>query len=41
MGIAIALLWASGQTAWAILVLVLVVLDYALQYDRVARLLGF
>ncbi|HET8777384.1 MAG TPA: YrdB family protein [Candidatus Limnocylindria bacterium] len=41
MGIAIALLWASGQTAWAVGLLALVVLDYALQYDRVARLLGF
>ena len=41
MGIAIALLWASGQTAWAMAVMALVVLDYAFQYDRVARLLGF
>lgn len=40
MGLAVALLWAAGQGAWAIGLLALVVLDYALQYDRVARLLS-
>ncbi|HJP71707.1 MAG TPA: YrdB family protein [Candidatus Limnocylindria bacterium] len=40
MGTAVALLWSSGQATWAIVLLALVVLDYGLQYDRVARLLG-
>jgi hypothetical protein len=40
MAIAVALLSASGQTTWAIVLVALVLLDYALQYDRVARLLG-
>jgi hypothetical protein len=40
MAVAVALLWASGQEAWAVVLLALVVIDYALQYDRVARLLG-
>jgi hypothetical protein len=40
MTIAIGLLAASGQVAWAIVLLLLVVLDFALQYDRVMRLLG-
>lgn len=39
MGIAVGLLWRSGQVAWAIVLMALVVLDYALQYDRVVRLL--
>jgi hypothetical protein len=40
MAVAVALLWAAGQAAWAVVLLALVVIDYALQYDRVARLLG-
>ena len=40
MAIAVALLWASGQAMWAVVLLGLVVVDYALQYDRVTRLLG-
>jgi hypothetical protein len=40
MAIAIGLLWGSAEVAWAVVLLALVVLDYALQYDRVARLLG-
>ena len=39
MAIAVALLWAAGQIAWAVVLLALVVIDYGLQYDRVARLL--
>jgi hypothetical protein len=39
MAIAVVLLAASGQVTWAIVLLALVVLDYALQYDRVGRLL--
>ena len=40
MSAAVLLLWSSGQAALAIALLALVVADYALQYDRVARLLG-
>lgn len=40
MAIAVVLLAASAQAAWAIVLSALAVLDYALQYDRVARLLG-
>lgn len=40
MAIAVVLLVASGQVTWAIVLLALVLLDYALQYDRVGRLLG-
>jgi hypothetical protein len=39
MAIAVVLLATSGQVTWAIVILALVVLDYALQYDRVGRLL--
>lgn len=39
MGVAVGLLWASGQATWAIVLLALVMLDYALQYDRIRRLL--
>jgi hypothetical protein len=39
MAIAVVLLAASGHVTWAIVLLALVVLDYALQYDRVGRLL--
>jgi hypothetical protein len=37
---AIGLLAAAGQVGWATAFLAVVVLDYALQYDRVARFLG-
>lgn len=39
-GIAVVLLFAAGQQTWAFVLLALVVFDYALAYDRVARLLG-
>jgi hypothetical protein len=38
LGVAGALLYDAGQPAWAVGFLALVVVDYALQYDRVARL---
>lgn len=40
LGAAAALLVAAGQPLWAIVVAALIALDYALQYDRVGRLIS-
>lgn len=40
MAMAVGLLYVAGQPTWAVVLGVLVIVDYALQYDRVARLLG-
>lgn len=40
MGLAVALLAGAGQPLWAAGLLALVVVDYALQYDRIGRLLS-
>ncbi len=39
LGTAIAMLFAAGQPMWAALFLVAVVVDYAIMYERVLRLL--
>ena len=39
-GAAIAMLFAAGQPVWAALFLAAVIVDYAILYERVLRLLG-